>query len=409
LPRATSKDTRTKQLRVLFFDHTAKMGGGEIALLNLIRSLDRELVYPIVVLGENGPLEDLLRSECEVHVFKLGERVARIRKDDLGWRSLAKFESIAVSGRYAWRLASFARQMEADLIHTNSLKADLIGGLAGKLAGIRIIWHVRDRIEPDYLPRAVVKLIRTLGRNVPDYVIANSEATLRTLHLEASNPGMAIASGVALESKRQVVHDGTPLSSEPVNELTGNSEMRVGLAGRIAPWKGQDVFIRAAAMLQSEFPNTRFEIIGAPLFAEREYEDRLHALCKELGVESRVVFHGFVSGIGSLLEQMDLMVHASITGEPLGQVIIEAMAAGKAVVATNGGGVPEIVQDGFTGLLVPMGDAVAMADAIRGLLRDPQRRQRMGARGRERVVQNFTIETTARKVEAIYRALAGFA
>jgi glycosyltransferase involved in cell wall biosynthesis len=185
--------------------------------------------------------------------------------------------------------------------------------------------------------------------------------------------------------------------------------LRIGLPGRISPWKGQDVFIRAAAMLRAEFPDARFELIGAPLFAEKEYEKSLHELCRELAVESVVVFHGFVSGIGSILEKMDLVVHASISGEPFGQVIIEGMAAGKAVVATNGGGVPEIVQDGVTGLLVPMGDAEAMAQAIRILLRDPERRLRMGARGRDRVMQNFTIDITARKVEAVYRELAGFA
>lgn len=385
------------------------MGGGEIALLNLIRSLDRELVYPIVVLGENGPLEDLLRSECEVHVFQLGERVARTRKDDLGWRSLAKFESIAVSSWYAWKLARFARHVEADLIHTNSLKADLIGGLAGKLAGIRIIWHVRDRIEPDYLPNTVVGLFRRLSRFIPDYVIANSVATLQTLHLKRRHHGVAIASGFAFDHKQGVVHDGTPMAPRQGGATRKTDGLRVGLPGRISPWKGQDVFIRAAAMLRAEFPDARFELIGAPLFAEREYETSLHELCRELGVESIVVFHGFISGIASILEQMDLVVHASVSGEPFGQVIIEGMAAGKAVVATSGGGVPEIVQDGVTGLLVPMGNAEAMAQAIRTLLRDPERRQRMGARGRDRVMQNFTIDITARKVEAVYRELAGVA
>lgn len=408
MPVTAPKHTRNhQQLRVLFFDHTAKMGGGEIALLNLIRSLDRALVHPIAVLGEEGPLADLLRDECEVYVLHLSAEVAQTKKDDLGFGSMAKVQAIWASVSHAWHLSRLARRVQADLIHTNSLKADIIGGVAGKLARVPIIWHVRDRIEPDYLPKNVVGFFRRLSRVMPDYVIANSVATLQTLHLKKSHHGVAIASGFAVDHKQRVVHDGTPMAPQLGDAVLSTGSLRIGLPGRISPWKGQDVFIRAAAILRAEFPAARFELIGAPLFAEREYEERLHRLCSELDVASAVIFHGFVNGISSILEQMDLVVHASISGEPFGQVIIEGMAAGKAIVATNGGGVPEIVQDGVTGLLVPMGDAEAMAEAIRTLLRDPERRRQMGARGRDRVMQNFTIDITARKVEAVYRELAG--
>ena len=102
---------------------------------------------------------------------------------------------------------------------------------------------------------------------------------------------------------------------------------------------------------------------------------------------------------------MDIIVHASTTGEPFGQVIIEGMAAGKPVVATNGGGVPEIVEDNETGFLVPMKDSCAMAAAISRLLADPPLAHRMGQRGRDRVQRHFTIEQTARKVEEVYQNL----
>lgn len=96
------------------------------------------------------------------------------------------------------------------------------------------------------------------------------------------------------------------------------------------------------------------------------------------------------------------MVHASTKGEPFGQVIIEGMAAGKPVVATNGGGVPEIVEDGRTGILVPMGDVQAMAEAISQILSDPVEARAMGIRARQRVADHFTLQQTARRVEAVY-------
>jgi glycosyltransferase involved in cell wall biosynthesis len=103
---------------------------------------------------------------------------------------------------------------------------------------------------------------------------------------------------------------------------------------------------------------------------------------------------------------MDLIVHASTIGEPFGQVIIEGMAAGKPVIATNGGGVPEIVEDGKTGILVPMRDASAMAEAMKLLIADRGLAADMGALGRKRVLDRFTIQHTARKIEAIYLSMA---
>jgi glycosyltransferase involved in cell wall biosynthesis len=120
-----------------------------------------------------------------------------------------------------------------------------------------------------------------------------------------------------------------------------------------------------------------------------------------------VEFAGFVEDVPARIAELDIVVHASTTGEPFGQVIIEAMAEQKPVVATNGGGVPEIVQDGITGLLVPMGDAPALADALRYLLDHPEIAAQMGREGRKRVLAQFTIQRTARMVESVYRELLG--
>lgn len=180
--------------------------------------------------------------------------------------------------------------------------------------------------------------------------------------------------------------------------------MRIGLIGRISPWKGQHIFIQAAAMIRDEFPNVQFQIIGAPLFSETEYESQVKHLAREhLG--EQVEFTGFVNDVQSVLAKLHIVVHASTVGEPFGQVVIEGMAAGKPVIATNGGGIPEIVVDGVTGLLVKMNDAGALADAMASLLHDPKKAQAMGKQGRERVLNLFAIERTAKAVEQVYREL----
>jgi glycosyltransferase involved in cell wall biosynthesis len=399
--------------KVLYVDHTAEIGGGEIALLNLVRNLDLEQVTPIVLLLSNGPLVERMRPIAEIHVLELDSGVTKIAKDSLGWRSIFKLKSAWITALHVIKVSQFARRRGVGIIHTNSLKSDIIGGLAAKMAGIPVIWHVRDRIEPDYLPGAVVKVFRFLCRVLPDFVIANSTATLETLRLMGKREGEAIASGIDLSPVgNDVVHDGCEVEdSSPGRNivLRSQGEIHIGLIGRISPWKGQHIFIESAALLRSLYPNARFHIIGAPLFAERDYEEQLHAMCGRLDLTDVIHFSGFVKDVPARIAQLDIVVHASTTGEPFGQVIIEGMAQQKPVVATNGGGVPEIVENGVTGMLVPMGDAPAMANAIQYLLENPKVARQMGIRGRERVIASFTIQTTARKVEAVYKQVLGLA
>ena len=385
-------------MRVLYIDHTAKIGGGEVALFNLVRYLDRSVVDPVVLLFEEGPLLERLAPVVETHMLPLAPSVGKAAKDALGFGSMMQLRVAWLSLRHVVRVARLARSLKIDLIHTNSLKADILGGLAGRLARIPVIWHVRDRIDADYLPGAVVRVFRWLSRILPRFVIANSEATLATLHLRGKRESTAIGSGVDLQAR--------DLQAERV-AASGDAEVtqgpRLGLVGRISPWKGQDVFLRAAAKVLERYPEARFELIGAALFAEREYEDGLHQLCHSLGIEPNVDFLGFVNDVPARIDRLTVLVHASTTGEPFGQVIIEGMAASKPVIATNGGGVPEIVQDGVTGLLIPMGDADAMAKAIEYLLEHPEAAAEMGRLGRRRVEEKFTIQHTARLVEAVYR------
>ena len=398
-----SRADKRMPIRVLFLDHTAKVGGGEVALLNLIRNLDRSFICPIVLLCAQGPLVQRIQPYAETHVLPLSDAVGGASKDRLGWSSLLQCKAAFMACLHVWKVARLARRLQADLIHTNSLKADIIGGLAGRLARIPVIWHVRDRIDPDYLPAPVVRIFRWLTRTVPSYVIANSKATLVTLQL-AENGRQRTR--VMHHGSNSVVHDGCNVddSARPAQaQATPNGNVRIGLIGRISPWKGQHIFLEAAALLHPHYPAAKFEIIGAPLFSEHKYEAHLHELCRTLHLINTVEFAGFVENVPQRIAQLDIVVHASTIGEPFGQVIIEAMAEQKPVVATNGGGVPEIVEDGTTGLLVPMGDAPKMAEALTYLLDHPEAAAQMGREGRQRVIAQFTIQKTARMVEAVYR------
>lgn len=381
--------------RILFFDHTAKLGGGEIALLQMLECLNRQEFFPVVVLAAEGPLVGMLREAgIETHVLPLAAEIGEVRKDSLGGGSLLRIRQAALALRYCFELAGFIRRARIDLVHTNSLKADLLGGVASRLARVPVLWHVRDRIDTDYLPKPVVLVFRKLCRWLPKAIVANSRATLGTLKLPAG--------------KGFVVHDGIPAGFVPGGEKAPGPPL-IALVGRITEWKGQHIFIEAAARVHALFPEARFQIIGSAMFGEEEYERKIRAMVANRGLEECFEFTGFRTDVPKLIEALDILVHASITGEPFGQVVIEGMAAAKPVVATNGGGVPEIVCDGETGLLVPMGDAAAMASAIGELLSNPADGLAMGRAGRQRVLDHFTAHHTAGKMEGIYRQILDIA
>lgn len=368
------------------------MGGGEIALLNLVRHIDRSRWAPLVVLGAHGPLEEkLLSSDIEVQVLPLDEGVAQTRKDSLSGAKSVRLSQALAAGAYVLRLSRFLRQRRTEILHTNSLKADVLGALAGRLAGVPILWHVRDRITDEYLPPRAASLFRLACRALPHAIAVNSRSTLESLRMPESNLA-------------RVVHDGFVEPGE-LQVLTGSEAPLIGLVGRISPWKGQDIFIRAAALVRESFPSARFQIIGSAMFGEAEYEAQVRSLARELGLDEAVEFTGFRSDVERCIATLDILVHASTMGEPFGQVVMEGMAAGKPVVATQGGGVPEIVAQDQTGLLVPMGDVPAMAEAIVWLLQNPERATEMGQAGQKRVREHFTIAQTAAKVEALYSAL----
>jgi glycosyltransferase involved in cell wall biosynthesis len=155
------------------------------------------------------------------------------------------------------------------------------------------------------------------------------------------------------------------------------------------------------------WPKARFKIIGAALFGEHDYEFDLRRTVQERGLEDVVEFMGFQKNIAGAIHSLDILVHASTVGEPFGQVIVQGMACGKPVIATDGGGVPEIVVDGETGLLVPRNDAAAMADAVCSLLVDEERARKMGVLGHKRVAEKFTIEQSVKTLMSIYERLAG--
>lgn len=374
-----------RPVRVVYLGHSASLSGTELALVRLLRYV-RD-VEPHVILAEDGPLVERLRAlGVQVEVLPLAESVRALARDRVGIGSLAGMGAVH-TGVYVCRLARRLRALEPHLVHANTLKAWMYGAPAATLAGVPALWHLHDRLSRDYLPRGAIALLKLFGRRFAAAILVNSTATRATL-------GRVAAKSAVVPS---------PVEQRPPVRKPESSRgpFTVGLVGRIAEWKGQDVFIRAMA---EAFPtgDARGVVVGAPLFGEDAYARGLQSLCAELHVEHVIVFRGFREDVDAELESFDVLVHTSVVPEPFGQVVLEGMAAGLPVVAAAAGGPLEIIEDGVTGLLYPPGDIPALAAILQRLAGDPAMRYRLGAAARERA-SDFRPELVADRLLAIYQ------
>ena len=370
----------------VFLGHTAVLSGGELALARIAPSLaERRRI--LVILAEDGPLVDRLTSSgIDVEIMPMDEATRTMGREDVG-RGLRQVRQGLVALQYSLRLARRLRQLAPDQVHTNSLKAALYGGLAARLAGVPcVVWHVRDRIADDYLPGRAIRLVRMLSRHLPDAVVANSIATLATMG-ELRKPTLVLPSPL-------------DASIAPHQGDRAAGGLRLGVVGRLAPWKGQDLFLDAFA---EAFAGTSVsaQIIGSPLFGEDAFAASLAQQIVAMGLSAQVEMVGFAEDVAGALDGIDVLVHCSRIAEPFGQVVIEGMGAGCCVVAADTGGPAESITDGVDGLLYATGDVHDLARVLRQVAADDELRARVGRAGIE-TAREYRPALLAAKLEDFY-------
>lgn len=379
-------------IKVLSLIASAELGGTERVLLDVVRFLDRTRYDPWVVVPKTGPLVGELEAVgAQVRVIDLFGR-----SESLGRYSHPEDYLRALSGlpqliRGLVKLAGLVHEQKIRLIHSHSLKTHILTCFLASLVRCPLIWHVHDF----YLRRRGFPWLALCAEVFPDLLIANSQA---------------VADQFPKQSRIVVIHNGVDV--ETFTPAAAGARQRdgcwIGMVGAFAPWKGQHIFVRAAAEVIERIPDATFFLIGDVIYATAghgDYRRELERLVYELGLEGRVLFTGFRQDITTVLADLDIVVHCSVEPEPFGRVIIEAMACGKPVIAARGGGVGEIIGDGDDGLLVHPGDARGLAEAILTLAGDPERRARLGKAARRRVEEKFRIQDQVRQIERCYERL----
>ena len=389
---------RLEPVRVLFMDHVPRMSGAEQSLADLVAGLAQGPVEPVVCLPSDGPLAAELRAQgILVRMVPMSQRMLETSRETLGRKplvALTRLLSFLVAG---WRVFRLIRDVRPAIVHTNTLKTHLLALLPCKLARVPLVWHMRDILPEGWLSKAMVSLARFVS-----VVIVPSRAVAAPFKGRKSyRKCRLIPNGVRVEDFQDAKADRSLREAMAV----APSDPVIGIVGRIAPWKGQEVFLRAAGMLAQRYPRAHFAIVGAVLFPENDvpFEQYLHRLVYDLGLEDRVTFLGWQPA-PEAMASIDIFVHASMEPEPFGRAIVEAMAAGKPVIAADGGAVREILPPS-AGFVVSPGRPDLLADALDRLLEDRKLRKRMGEAGAAIADSFFPVARTVQAVGGLYRSL----
>ncbi len=375
--------------RVLYLHSSSGRYGADRQLALIVSGLDRSRFEPLAVLPEEGPLADDLRhAGVEVEIRPLSV----LRRELMTPRGIASV--LRRAARDAHALGELIRRQHVALVHSNT--SVVLSGAAAAHGRVPHVWHVRE-------------IYSRFGPLWPAYrrVLARAAALPCVSAATATqfSPGGAVC----------VIHDGLAVSPRRAERsqaraLLGlDAELPViAVLGRISEWKGQDVLVRALAEPALRARGVLGLIAGEAWPGAEHRTWRLLELGRSLGVSDRLRLVGFRDDVENVFGAADLVAVPSSAPDPLPGAAIEAAAAGCPVIASAHGGLPEIIRDGETGLLVTPGDPAALANAADSLLVDSTRREQLGAAAARDVNERFSAGRLHQSIAALYEAvLAG--
>ncbi len=370
-----------KQHNLLFTSLSGEMlGGGQRSLLLLLERIDRTKFRPFLVCPtEGGLVEKAKKLDIETKIIRMGS---------------LKTPNIFATAGTVFKLRRLIQKENIDLVHSDSPRQALYASLAARKTKTPLIWHVRvSTAEKKSLDRflysrsrKVIAVSRAAGLRFQDYDHAPEKLVV-------------IPNGVDLNQFKPTLPDRKLREEMDIEE----DSVLVGTLGQLIPGKGQDVLLKAAKRIAEQAPKVKYVIVGN---GNTSYRNTLEVLSAGLGIKDKVMFTGYREDIPPIMSCLDIVVLASTTHlEGLSRVIIEAMACGKPVIATDAGGNPEAVEDARTGILVPPGDPDKLSRAILELAADANTRKRMGEAGRKRAEEQFSIEKNVTRIEKIYEEI----
>lgn len=378
------------KIKVLFISHSAGIAGAEVCLRTLVKHLDRNKFEPVVVFPSMGPLrDDVEKMGVRTHIVKL-EWWIRTRRDfvDKGTPLLHRVNA----------LAEIIESERPDVVHSNT-SVICEGALAARLCGVPHLWHLHEILDghPSLNALFPLPVVYWLMGSLSTHVVAVSRAIVtRFEHLIGAEKLSIIPNG----SDQQAA---LPMHQSVREELSLSDDAIVALAvGSLVPEKGYGTMLQALARVRQGGRHVHLVIAG---WGAETTVHAFQAQVRALGLRDVVHYLGFRNDIPQLMNQCDLFLLSSLT-ESFSLVTLDAMAAGKPVIATDCGGPSEIVLNGETGYLVPVNDTAEIAARIIELTDDPSKMLTFGERGRVQFRERYTAMVFAANFQQLYEDLA---
>ncbi|MDX5338519.1 MAG: glycosyltransferase family 4 protein [Cyclobacteriaceae bacterium] len=368
-----------KDRHILFLQSSSEGYGSGKIILQVLRFYQNQGFSPVVVLTNEGSIQEELKAlNIPSYVQNLG--ILRRKYVNPGG-----FFNRVQKNLKAYRfLNQLHRKYSFELVYSNTL-AVIVGSIWAKRKKLPHIWHIHE-ILPG--PAPLVKLLARMLDSSTPRPIAVSQAVADHWQPELQYAKIQVVpNGIPYEDFLQAKGDLKP-------ELKLDEEtILIGMIGRINPGKGQLFFLELAEKIVKKYPQAHFLLVGDPFPG---YESILEEMGEEIRLkklETNVSYLGFRKDIPEVMASLDIFVLPSVLPDSFPTVILEAMAAGKPVVATQSGGASEMVLEGKTGFLIPIKDANSGYEAISQLIENPSLRNSMGESGRKRVLETFGLES----------------
>lgn len=372
---------------ILFIHQSAELYGSDKTLLMLLKKINRNNFFCIVILPNNGPLQ--------IELEKLGIKVViapvlKLYRDIFSFKNIIRFikdlfKAISI-------LNKIHKEHKFDIVYSNTL-AVLLGAVFAKKKKIKHIWHVHEIIEH---PKSIAWLFPKLLYYFSNEIICNSKATKANIILREKKNS----------NKIKVVHNGIDFQ-KITNQLNkkdfgfSDEDVIITLVGRINRLKGHNWLLQTFNEYFKNQKNVKLLFVGSPVPNQEFYLHEIEEYIISNHLVEFVKIIPFTPNLNDIWSITDIAVMPSVEKESFGLVAVEAMMASIPVVATNHGGLTEIVTNEETGFLVEPNNKVALKEALEKLINNPELRNSFGKKGLNRAVENFSIENYVTKIEDI--------
>lgn len=384
-------------INLLFIHQSGEMYGSDKTLLFLLKYLDKTRFTSVVILPTEGPLKIALENE---NIKVVIAPVLKLHRKMFSVKEIYNF--LNDSKKAVSTIDILHKTHHFDIIYSNTL-AVLLGIHYARKRKIKHIWHIHEIIEsPKLIKHFFLKLIQVKANTK---IIYNSFATSKFWNVNSIIARKSVVILNGLESIKKILTE-KEIQKIRLNFFNANSnEIVIALIGRINSWKGQSILLEGFVELAKLNTNIKLVFIGSTPPNQDYLIDDLHNKIAEYNITEKVAIIPFQKNIADFWQSIDIAVVPSTEPEPFGLVAVEAMLAKKPVVASNHGGLSEIVVNNETGLLVEPRNVNELIIALQKLIENEELRKSFGQKGYEKAIKEFSVEHYTKKIEGIFDAI----